>query len=408
MFKNNSPILNTTKARFFFLLICAALILLSGCTAQNSDVPPNYRWASVEGSQLQAAQAGEQFYFQIPVKAGSRAESAPLKIKVSGQVVRGSLRFELRRPQGQVVWHSGTINPGDFSISTEYDLTTAPTGTYTLGLVYSNDTLATYNLSWHALQLGPLVLLPGTGMLLVALAFVIYPARRRWLGWRWLGLGALFWVLTVALKFAFAIPVNPLVYRALGVTSDHLFSSGNLLAYLYLGALTGIFEAGLAWVVLRKLRWGQADWQQALVFGIGFGAFEAFLLGLAGFGSALAGLLAPAALPIPTLGNLANNATFVMGLAPIVERLSVIFAHIFACVLVFYAIASGEAKWGWLAILYKTLLDAPAGFAAFWGTGTADKLWSLEAVIAMFGLLGVWGTLRIARRYAQIKPKAGL
>jgi hypothetical protein len=57
----------------------------------------------------------------------------------------------------------------------------------------------------------------------------------------------------------------------------------------------------------------------------------------------------------------------------VVERLFVIFAHIFANVLIFYAIASGEAKWGWLAILYKTLLDAPGGFASFWGTGTADR-----------------------------------
>jgi hypothetical protein len=126
------------------------------------------------------------------------------------------------------------------------------------------------------------------------------------------------------------------------------------------------------------------------------------LLGLAGFGSALVGLLSPAALPISTLGSLANNATLGMGLAPIAERLSVIFAHIFSCVLIFYAIASGESKWGWLAILYKTLLDTPAGFAAFWGAGTAEKIWTLEAVIAIFGLVGLWGILQIIRRYSQL------
>jgi len=290
-------------------------------------------------------------------------------------------------------------------MNNEYVLPAGQTGTYTLGLVYGANTTATYDLSWNALKLGPAILLPGAGMILVALAFVFYAAKQKILNWRYLGLGALFWVLTVAVKFAFAIPVNTPVFRALGVTYDHVFSPGNLVAYLYIGALTGIFEAGLTWLVLRKSRWGKATWGQALVFGIGFGVIEAILLGLSGFGSALAGLLAPASLPVSTLGSLVNNATFIMGLAPVVERLSVIFAHIFACVLIFYAIASGKAKWGWLAILYKTLLDAPGGFASFWGTNTAEKLWTIEAVIAVFGLIGLWGTIQIARRYSQVSEE---
>lgn len=153
---------------------------------------------------------------------------------------------------------------------------------------------------------------------------------------------------------------------------DQLFAPGNLIAYLYIGALTGIFEAGVAWLILRKVRSGKANWNQALVFGIGFGVIEALLLGFASLGSALGGLLAPDMLPIYTLGSFANNTNIAMGLAPVVERLSVIFAHIFSCVLIFHAIASREAKWGWLAILYKTLLDAPGGFAAFWGMNTVN------------------------------------
>lgn len=61
---------------------------------------------------------------------------------VSGNVNRGSLRFELRRPDGQTVWNSGQINAGDFSLRTEYHLPAGQTGTYTLGLVYSDNTSA--------------------------------------------------------------------------------------------------------------------------------------------------------------------------------------------------------------------------------------------------------------------------
>jgi uncharacterized membrane protein YhfC len=374
-------------------------LLLTGCAAQPSSVPMDYRWANVEGSQLNESQAGEQFYFNIFVDDGITAEGAPLKIKVSGMVDSGTLRFELRQPDGQAVWNSGDIGAGDFSMSTEYFLPAGQTGTYTLGLVYGNNTTATYNLGWHSLKLGAIILLPGIGMILVSLAFVIYAASKRWLNWRYLAWGALFWVLTVVVKFAFAIPFNPIILKALGVTTDHLFSLANLIAYIYIGALTGIFEAGLAWLILSKIRLGKASWSQALVFGIGFGAVEALLLGLMSLGSALAGLLAPDALPIYALGSLAKNGNLIMGTAPIIERLSVIFAHIFACMLIFYAIASREARWGWLAVLYKTLLDAPGGFASYWGIDSAAKVWTLEAIMILFGLIGLWGTIQISRRY---------
>ena len=390
------------KRSMQLLFVVMMLSLLTGCMDQGSDIPMSYRWATVEGGQISAAQEGEEFYFNIFVDEEMIENVVPVKIKVSGEVNSGSLRIELRRPDGQVVWNSGTIHPGDFSISTEYILPPEQTGTYTLGLVYPANTSATYNLGWHAIKLGPVILVPGIGMILVSLAFVVYAARRRWLVWSFLGLGALFWVLTVVAKFAFAIPVNPVIFKVLGVTQDDLFSPGNLIAYLYIGALTGIFEVGLAYIILRKSRWGKATWEQALVFGIGFGVIEALLLGIIGSISALSGLLAPDALPFPTLGSLANNSTLLMGLAPVVERLVVIFAHIFSCVLIFHAIASGETKWAWIAILYKTLLDAPAGFAAYWGVGTLEKIWTIEAIIAVFGLIGLWGTIQIARRY----PKA--
>jgi len=376
--------------------------LLSGCTSQGSDVPMDQRWANVEGSQLKDAQAGEQFYFNILVDEEMIKGGAPIRIKVSGDVQSGFIHFELRDPDGQTVWNSGTIGPGDFSISTEYDLSSVQTGTYHLGIVYSENVSASYNLGWHAIKIGPSILLPGMGMILVALAFVLYAARRRWLGWRYLGMGGLFWILTVLFKFAFAIPVNPVLFRLLGVNQDKLFSPGNLIAYVYVGALTGIFEAGLAYLILRKIRWGKATLNQALAFGIGFGVIEALLLGFSNLFSSLVAMTSPNVLPIASLGTLAHNATFALGLAPVVERLSVIFAHIFACVLIFYAIARGETKWAWYAIIYKTLLDTPAAFASFWGVvGSASKIWTIEAILFIFGLIGLWGTIQIARRYPQ-------
>lgn len=395
----SQPIVKRMCAASYALLSGFLLIVLAGCATQRSNVPVAERWASVEGGQIQETHAGEQFFFNIPVDEGLIAEGVPITIAVSGNVSSGSVRFELHRPDGQAVWSSGTIRPGDFSIRTEYILPAGQTGTYTLGLIYSEQAQVIYNLSWHALRLGPTILLPGLGMILVGVAFIFFAGQRGILNWRYLMLGAMFWVLTVAAKFTVSIPLNPLVFKALGVTSEKLFSPGNLAAYLYIGALTGIFEVGLAWFILRKVRWGKVAPAQALIFGMGFGVVEAITLGLAGLSSALVGLLSPGVLPVPTLGSLAAQATLGLGLAPVVERLFVILAHIFSCVLIFYAIARREARWGWLAILYKTLLDAPAGFAAFWGTSTATKIWTIEAVIALLGILGLWGTLWVIQHY---------
>lgn len=390
---------NYRKAIVFISVIFMVSIFLTSCSIQNSSIPMNMRWASVEGGQLHEEQAGEQFYFNIPVDESLIAQGIPIKLKVSGQVTSGWLRFELRDPSGQPVWDSGKINPGDFAINKEYDVPAGKTGLYEFGMVFGANTLASYNLGWYAFRLSPILLLPGFGMILVALAYIIYALRAGILGWRSLGLGALFWVLTVAVKFAFAALANPLVIRGLNVTSEHLFSPGNLLAYLYIGALTGIFEVGLAWLILSKIRWGMADWKQALVFGIGFGTVEALLLGVGGLASALVSLFAADMLPISALGTLANNGTLGMALAPVIERFSVVLAHIFSCVLIFYAIAKREGKWVWLSILYKTLLDAVAGFAAYWGLNTLIKIWTIEGVILVFGLIGLWGTLQIAKRY---------
>ena len=160
--------------------------------------------------------------------------------------------------------------------------------------------------------------------------------------------------LTAAFLIAFAF-----IGKHVVLDEEKMNELSNLLkktaAYLYIGALSGIFKVGLTWLILLKSRWGKAGWTQALVFGIGFGSIEALLFGFAGFGSALAGLLSPEVLPVYTL-----------------------------------------------AIIFKTLLDAPAGFAAFWDAGTIENIWTLKIMIAVFGMAGILEILRISRRCQNI------
>lgn len=253
-----------------------------------------------------------------------------------------------------------------------------------------------------AAPLPPLALLSGIGMIVVALSFAVYVGRRR-LGWGALGLGALAWAVTVALKFAWAIPLNPPIYSAL---SQALPSLGVPLFTLYVGALTGIFEVGLVALLLSHIRPAGFAWPATLAFGIGFGAIEALLLGVSSLSSTLASMLICMVHPLaPEVAARLGNILWV--LAPVVERLATIFIHTCSSVLIFYAVSTRQARWFWLAFGYKAAVDAvAAAFVHINGVDTLGRAWAFEAMMILFGLAGWLGLRWLAPRY-QAPPSGG-
>jgi uncharacterized membrane protein YhfC len=245
----------------------------------------------------------------------------------------------------------------------------------------------------------PLALLGGLGMILVALGFAAYAGLRQ-LGWVALGLGALAWGVTVALKFAWAIPFNPPIYTAV---NQALPSLGVPLFTLYVGALTGVFEVGVVALLLNYTRLGKSAWPRALAFGIGFGAIEALLLGVSSLSSMLAAMVISVALPPAPIEVLARLGNILWVLAPIVERLAAIFIHICSNVLIFYAVNTRQARWFWLAFGYKTAVDALAAACVHInGINTLEHVWTIEAILILFGLAGWLGLCWLAPRYQAL------
>lgn len=386
-----------------FALILLAGWLLSGCAAADNTAQ---RWATISGSEIDKTVSGEELFFHVPVEQDMLDNQTSIIIQTDGQVHSGALQFVLLDPEDEILWTSGTISTGDFSIKERVH--PMQTGLHKLGLVWDGPVTAAYNLSWQGFVFTPAILVPGAGMVLVAAAFVVYSLRRG-SGWRYMVLGALAWLVTVAVKFTIAIPLNPLVNQALAISSPYtegqLWSPGNLLYYLYVGAMTGVTEVLLTWLLLRYTRLGQVGWTKALGFGIGFGAFEALLLGLLALPGAVISLLSPwpAAASLPALAQ-TNNILY--GLAPVSERFAVILAHLLCNVLLFYGVVKGQSRWFWASFAFKTLLDSVAGFAQVWGIGTIAKLWTIEAVILVMGLAALWWTLRIRDRYPEPREAA--
>jgi uncharacterized membrane protein YhfC len=245
----------------------------------------------------------------------------------------------------------------------------------------------------------PLALLGGIGMILVALGFAAYVGLRQ-LGWGALALGGLAWGVTVALKFAWAIPFNPPIYTAVNQT---LPSLGVPLFTLYVGVLTGIFEVGVVALLLNYSRLGKAAWPRAIAFGIGFGAIEALLFGVSSLSSMLAAMVISVALPPASIEVLARLGNILWVLAPIIERLAAIFIHICSNVLIFYAVNTRRARWFWLAFGYKTAVDALAAVCVHInGIDTLKHVWTLETIVILFGLAGWLGLRWLAPRYQAL------
>jgi uncharacterized membrane protein YhfC len=242
----------------------------------------------------------------------------------------------------------------------------------------------------------PVLLVGGIGMTAVAVAFVVYAFVRK-LGVGYLALGAAAWVVTVAVKIVLALIANAWVRKQTLLLGE---PTGTAIFSIYLGLLTGVTEVALVWVFLRFTRFGRVRWPRVLAFGIGFGAIEALLLGLSSLVLAVVALTMPERLPKEVLGPLERANNLWMQLAPISERIFACLGHIGTNVLLFYAVARREPRWFWLAFVYKSAIDAVAGFAVVKGlTTTPVQIWTIEAIAAVWGIAGLLITLWISRRY---------
>lgn len=367
---------------------------LVGCAAQETTPEP-IEGGSMSGGTLQEEEAGTFSPFTVSVEH----TGDPVGVDFRGIATRGSVRVELVDAEGQAIWQETATAPAPFTINT---VVNPPAGEYTLRLAWDGPLTLQYALKWQPgaivlPTLSPLILLGGIGMVLVAIGFVVYVAARR-LGWGYLGLGAAAWVVAVALKFAWAVPLNAPVYNALESALPETVAEPAF--WVYIGLLTGVFEVALVWLLLRYTRLGQAPWIRALAFGIGFGATEAFLLGVLSLSNMIAALAAPALFPPEALNQIAQANNPLYGLASIWERFFTVLIHLFSNALLFYAVARKQPRWFWLAFIYKTLIDTAAAYAQVTGL-TPGKIWMIEAFVTVWGATGWLGTRLIAQHYPE-------
>ena len=212
------------------------------------------------------------------------------------------------------------------------------------------------------------------GMIVVALTSTFFWNRLDKSRWRIAAFGALGWIVTVALKFAWKTPTNSYFEEWL---------SGELLGdtpyLIYRGFLTGLFECLLLYFILVRTHLKKLNWTEAIAFGVGFGAVEAFGLGIF--------LLVRTFSP-----NAFVDLTYPLYIFAI--RLAVTIVHVFTCVLVLYAVSMKQLSWLFLSFLFKSTFDAVGAiilFGRFLEEPTQSTLVFLWCMIsALISLVGLW------------------
>jgi uncharacterized membrane protein YhfC len=390
--------------RYFFTIPVVVLIAasLSGCAQEAGFFQPE--GGSLLGYSVRADASGEAYPIQFTAGSGSD----DYFIGFHGRVDTGRLNVVVVDASGQIVW-----NPGSFgerlSISDYFQPPAA--GTYRLGVQWEGRVDGQIEYWWRKMAAAPSDGLPwnaylgSAGMLIVSLGFLGYAIRQR-LPWKSLGFGALAWFLAVFIKnfltYLFSQSMYQYIYGSMdwGIASP-VFS-------VYIGFLTGVTEVLLFWLFFRFTSLGRMSWTQALAFGIGFGVFEAFFIGMNGVLDVQAASQASVDAYTPAVWtSLLTAANPVVAAATISERFSTILIHIFCMVAILYAVQGRDWRWLPVAFMVKWVLDALVGYTQIWGgLYSLTRVCIVEGIILAIGLACWWGIRKISRRYPELPAAA--
>jgi hypothetical protein len=251
----------------------------------------------------------------------------------------------------------------------------------------------------------------GLGMMFVAIVAVVlwWWISRVQIRWYWVGVGL--WTVAVALKVVCALLTNGPMFSALKGLPHPLYVA---LGGLYLGVQSSIFEMGLT--IAAVLIWRQLgrDAGRAIAIGVGAGAFEALLLGIAPVATvvALMQVQSPEMDKIKAQLETVAASTPLYWLAGPVERITAILCHASTRALILLGIDKQKYLMAFWGFLLFAMLDGVAGGAhAAELIGTAS-LWWIELAILPFGIISVPILVWCYRRWpnetvgdsAQISP----
>lgn len=246
-------------------------------------------------------------------------------------------------------------------------------------------------------------------LILVPLIVVIAIERRLRPGWRYIGFGAL-----VFLVFQMLTRVPLVTLAQVGLAGWIAASATNQIIWVLALSLTaGLFEEIGRYIGYRLLMRNEPkDWRKAVLYGTGHGGFEALVLigalGLIQIVSLLT--IIPAAFPslppdqqtVVQAQYDAINAVPPLALfAGVWERLCAMALHIALSVVVLQAVLRRQAGWLALSVVLHTLFNALTLLIPGYLVAPEWRPLATALLLGAMGALAVWGTFRLRRATPQ-------
>jgi uncharacterized membrane protein YhfC len=256
-------------------------------------------------------------------------------------------------------------------------------------------------------MISALNLLSGLGMMAVAVIAIVYWRQKKHTKAIYFAAGAIFWVVAIGIKLVMDLTISRPFYAWLGSTLP--IDAAVLVTGLYLGLRTGILENGAVYLGTLYTKLKNMSFDDAVAVGIGFGSIEALVLGALSLINAIAFLFYPTLfMMLPASTQQQFELSFIP--IPVIERLAVLFAHVFATVLAIYAVKLADLRWLLISVVYKTLVDGPLPlFNYYLGYMGVNLYYLVEVYLIMLAVLGLYGLYWFGKKYggAAPAPEAG-
>ena len=259
--------------------------------------------------------------------------------------------------------------------------------------------------------MNPYLILGPLGVILVGIFSIGIWRLKRHVGIRYSVFGGLVWLAAIAPKFVMDYTVTPTL--SMWATDTYGFVGTLVIFGLYIGLTTGAFECGFTFLAFSKSKLKGMSLDEATAFGIGFGAFEAILIGFPSLFQIAAFILDPSLLDLlpPAQREIVEASlglpTWVVPASPM-ERVFTLFVHLFTALLVFISVTQSKPSFFLGAFFYKSLLDALVPYIQtiinmeMPVTIYVGEIW----VIAMgtIALAGTYWTRKAMHEYQQQTP----
>jgi hypothetical protein len=315
-------------------------------------------------------------------------------------VQQGNVTVRVTAPGGATVFEATTT--GEMKIDGQALRTSGTPGPYGVEVV-PQEAVGTWTVRVEArpgLREVYLTLVAAACMVAVGVAAVLGWRLYSGVPWRWFWAGAVVWAVGVALKFAWALPLNTPVlawFKAVLPAAAFLPASS-----VYVGLLTGVFEVGITLAAALLFRGMCASAARGVAVGVGAGAVEAVLLGLATTIAPLVALAGTgeaqeASLRAITAGT---GATPLFWLAGPAERVIAVLCHTTSRALVLLGVARG--RWTWLfaaGFLLLSAVDVVAGYVHLAGALGRVSTWWIELALTPAALVSIPVLVACVRRW---------